>query len=64
VQEHEIGKSGGMAMMRAGGSETNVVIAKYSQVSSGALVQVDYPDAMTNRLEMMISFRERSGLLP
>jgi|GEM_PF-1065824 len=52
--------SGGMSMMRMAGSETNIVVAQIGMVSSGRLLQVDYPDTLTNRLEMMIS----SNLMP
>ncbi|MEI8140613.1 MAG: LamG-like jellyroll fold domain-containing protein [bacterium] len=52
--------SGGMAMMRMAGSDTNIVVAQIGMVSSGMLLQVDYPDTLTNRFEMMIS----SNLMP
>ncbi len=46
--------SSGTTMMKAAGSDTNVVIAQMTKVSTGTLLRVDYPDTFTNRLEVMI----------
>ncbi len=43
---------GGMSMMRMAGSDTNIVIAEISMVSTGKFIRVDYPDTFTNCLEM------------
>ena len=48
--------SGGMTMMmRMAGSDTNIVFSKIGPVSSGMLFRVDYPDTLTNRLEVIVS---------
>ncbi|MEI6166494.1 MAG: LamG-like jellyroll fold domain-containing protein [bacterium] len=46
---------GGMTMMRMAGSDTNIVVAKIEVGGTGTLLRVDYPDTLTNRLEVMVS---------
>jgi len=47
---------GGMmtAMMRSPAADSNILVTGIGQVSTGMLLQVDYPDTQTNRLEMMV----------
>lgn len=46
--------SGGMSMMRMAGSDTNIVFSQIGSVGTGMLFRVDYPDTLTNQLEVMV----------
>lgn len=41
-------------MMRMAGSDTNIIFSQIGPVSTGMLFRVDYPDTLTNQLEVMV----------